>query len=377
MNIMRMLSTYRLLALLWLIMPTITAQAGDTIKVCGQNVQNFFYSLDRGRTHGNWIPISNYNTVEGRQAKAEAIAKALATCEADIYAFNEVEARTTTADTEAMQILANEMSKATGYNYVMVSDGLIYDPQSYAPGQIKSGFIYRTDRVETVGENTSTAVGYTIAYPYMMRMQTFRSKDSSEQFTLSMNHFKASTSDDISEDVKKREQNANALLKGLAGALDPDILIMGDLNSMMGEKCLTIIQNAGYEEQIIRFEGDGAYSYWYDNGKLIDHVFANPTMALQTVSAKVMHIATPHAVGRDNAYSDHDPYLVTLVLEEQPDAAIHDVKTTTLNNTSHQTTPRKVWVNGQLLIVTPDGRCYNLLKIMTKSGNELPTAGGR
>ena len=68
MNIMRMLSTYRLLALLWLIMPTIIAQAGDTIKVCGQNVQNFFYSLDRGRTQGNWIPISNYNTVEGRQA---------------------------------------------------------------------------------------------------------------------------------------------------------------------------------------------------------------------------------------------------------------------------------------------------------------------
>lgn len=312
------MTTHRLLMLFWLTTATLTALGSDTIRVCGQNVQNFFYSLDRERTQGNWVPLSNYNTAEGRQAKAEVIVQALAPCQADIYAFNEVEARTTTADTEAMQVLATEMSKATGYEYAMVADGLTYDPQTDATGQIKSGFIYRTDRVAPVGDNLSTAIGYTVAYPYMMRMQTFRSKATGEQFTLSMNHFKASRSSDMSEDVVKREQNAIALLKGLDSALDPDILVMGDLNSTMGEQCLNNLLDAGYEEQIIRFEGNGAYSYWYDSGELIDHVFANATMARQVAAVNMMHVATPHAVGRNNAYSDHDPYVVTLALEAQP-----------------------------------------------------------
>ena len=320
----------RLLSTLLLTMSVLTALAGDTIRVCGQNLQNFFYSLDRGRTQGNWVPLSNYTTVEGRQAKAEAIVLALAPYVADIYAFNEVEARTTTATTEAMQVLATEMSKATGFDYAMVADGLTYDPQTDATGQIKSGFIYRTDRIEPVGDNTSTAVGYTVAYPYMMRMQTFRSKASGEQFTLSINHFKASRSADVSDDIVKREQNSIALLKGLDAATDPDILLMGDLNSTVGEQCLNNLQDAGFEEQIIRFSGADAYSYWYDSGELIDHVYANPSMAQQTVSASVMHIATPHAVGRDNAYSDHDPYLITLSLESQPAPTYRYVKTTTL-----------------------------------------------
>ena len=325
----------RLLTTLLLTMAALTALAGDTITVCGQNVQNFFYSLDRERTQSNWVPLSNYNTAAGRQAKANAIVQALAPYVADIYAFNEVEARTTTASTEAMQMLATEMSKATGYDYAMVADGLTYDPQSDATGQIKSGFIYRTDRIEPVGSNASTAVGYTSAYPYMMRMQTFRSKASGEQFTLSMNHFKASTSGDMSEDMLKREQNSMALLKGLDGALDPDILLMGDLNSMLGEQCLNNLQDAGFEEQIVRFSGADAYSYWYDSGELIDHVFANSTMARQMVSASVMNIASPHAVGRYNAYSDHDPYLVTLALEAQPAVSYRYVKATTLTPGSH------------------------------------------
>ena len=57
------------------------------IKVCGQNVQNFFYSLDRTRTTTNGIPISNYTDVVGRTAKLNAIIDALSPYKADIYAF--------------------------------------------------------------------------------------------------------------------------------------------------------------------------------------------------------------------------------------------------------------------------------------------------
>lgn len=309
---------------------TTATLADDVITVCGQNVQNFFYSLDRERTQSNGVAISNYTTTEGRTAKAQAIVQALAPYAADIYAFNEVEAKPQGADTEAMEILAAEMSRVTGHTYSAVSDNLTYDLASDASGAIKSGFIYRTDKVEPVGQNVSTAVGYAYIYPLMMRLQTFRSLASGEQFSLSMNHFKASTSDDYAEDVAKRELNSIALLKGLDQATDPDILVMGDLNSVMGEQCLRNLTDAGYEEQILKWEGPNAYSHWFDSGSLIDHVFANSTMAQQVTDAHMLHIANVHSVGKKNAYSDHDPYLVTLNLKAQPAATYHYTRAATM-----------------------------------------------
>ena len=86
-----------------------------------------------------------------------------------------------------------------------------------------------------------------------MRMQAFKSKASGESFTLSMSHFKASTSDDPTYDINQREGNSIALLKGLDQAiLDPDILLMGDLNAVMGELCLNNLEHAGYEEQLLK-----------------------------------------------------------------------------------------------------------------------------
>lgn len=307
-------------------------QAGDRIFIVAQNLQNFFYSLDRTRTQNNGVPLSNYTTAEGRQAKAEAIVKALAPYEADIYAFNEVEAKAEGADSEALEVLAKLMTQETGVEYEVVNDGLTYDPSDDATGQIKSGFIYRTDRVALVGDNVSTAVGYTYVYPYMLRMQTFRSISSGESFTLSMNHFKASTSGNMADDQLKREQNSMALLQGLDSAQDPDILILGDLNSEMGEQCLKNLTDAGYEEQILKYDDTEAYSYWWYGGTLIDHVFANNTMARQVADALVLHIANPHSVGTSNAYSDHDPYIITLDLQAQPSPTYTYTKASVVEN---------------------------------------------
>ena len=307
-----------------------SGKADDVITVCGQNVQNFFYSLDRERTQGNYVPISNYGSEAGRQAKANAIVNALAPYHADIYAFNEVEAKAEGSTIEALDMLAAGLSEKTGKDYKVVSDGLTYDLSTDPTGTIKSGFVYRTDKVEPVGKNTSTAVGYTEIYPFMMRMQTFKSLASGEQFTLSMNHFKASTSGNLEDDMQKRERNSIALLKGLDGASDPDILVMGDLNSEMGEQCLKNLVDAGYEEQILKRD-DNAYSYWFDHGELIDHVFANSTMAAQITDARVLNIANPYSTGsKYDAYSDHDPYLVTLNLEAQPAMEYNYTKATAL-----------------------------------------------
>lgn len=331
------MNKHRLFITLLLIAVAAQVTLADEIKIVGQNVQNFFYSLDRGRTQGNSVQKSNYNTVEGRTAKLNAIIETLSVYEADIYAFNEVEVKVAgTPDNEdALKLLAQAMSTKTGKTYEAVSDDQTYNLSDDATGLIRSGFIYNTATIETVGDNISTAVGYTSLYPAMMRMQTFKSKASGEAFTLSMNHFKASTSN-YEDDVNKREQNSIALLKGLDQATqDPDILIMGDLNTEISELCLKNLQYAGYEEQILKRDPN-AYTHWYDSGSLIDHVFANSTMAAQVTDAHVEYVANKHSheyiLGGDwrDAYSDHDPYVVTLNLQAQPEAKYGFKKATTV-----------------------------------------------
>ena len=302
-----------------LLLTALTAQAtqADDIKVVGQNLQNFFYSLDRGRTQGNGVSMSNYNTEAGRTKKLNAICSTLSQYQADVYAFNEVE-----CCEEVMQLLAQRMGEHTGLIYRYVADGLTYDKASEPDGSIKSGFIYNSATIEPVGDNLSTAIGYSHVYPATMRMQTFKSKASGEAFTLSMNHFKASTSADADYDITQREGNSISLLKGLDQAIwDPDILILGDLNSVMGEQCLNNLVDAGYEEQILKYHPDD-YSHWYDYTKsLIDHAFANKTMAAQITDAHIEYVANKQSVGNYYAYSDHDPYVVTLRLQAQPEAA--------------------------------------------------------
>lgn len=300
---------------LLLTMLAVQTTLADEIKVVGQNVQNFFYSLDRGRTQGNSVSMSNYNTEAGRTKKLNAIINALSVYTADIYAFNEVE-----CCEEVMQLLADAMSSSTGKTYQPVADGLSYNKAEESDGVIKSGFIYNAATIEPVGNSVSTAIGYSHIYPNTMRMQTFRSKASGEVFSVSMNHFKASTSSDASYDTEQREGNSISLLKGLDQATqDPDILVLGDLNSVMGEQCLTNLVDAGYEEEILKRDPT-AYTHYYDyTGSLIDHVFANPTMAAQITGAEVKYVANKHSVGSSKAYSDHDPYLVTLNLQAQPE----------------------------------------------------------
>ena len=151
---------HRLIITLLLVAFAAQVTLADEIKVVGQNVQNFFYSLDRGRTQDNSIPLSNYSDVNGRTNKLNAIIEHLAPYNADIYAFNEVE-----CCAESLELLAESMSTKTGKSYLPVADGLSYDKSTETNGIIKSGFIYNTATIELVGDNVSTAADYTYIYP--------------------------------------------------------------------------------------------------------------------------------------------------------------------------------------------------------------------
>ncbi|MCI7430079.1 MAG: choice-of-anchor J domain-containing protein [Bacteroidales bacterium] len=229
---------------------------------------------------------------------------------ADIISLCELE-----ANEAPLQVLTDSLNGRTEDKpYAYIADYIADNGYTF----IKSGFIYRKDKVKPIGNNKqSSSQTY---YKYTMRHQMFEDLATGGRFTLSMNHFKAK---DTTEDQgnAKRVTNAEDLLATLSSiTTDPDILVLGDLNCEMGEEPLQMLVDAGYEEQLLTYNS-AAFSYCHSGGELIDHVFANSTMATQITGAAVYHICT--SCGDDAAYnsafrySDHDPYLVGLKLSAE------------------------------------------------------------
>jgi len=274
-----------------------------SLRVCAQNLENYYYNYNTGR--GNYTP-------EEFAAKTHKIVNAMLDIDADIYAFCEVEAKPI-----VLQQLADSMNAyadAVG-RYVAVSDNIDEDWTAERDYNIKSGFIYRTDKVATVGSNYG-AVGGNGYYAHTMRIQAFRQISDGAKLVISMNHFKAK---DSSEDAgeAQRQTNATNLINALSQvATDPDILVLGDLNCQVGETPMTMIINAGYEEQLLKYNAY-AWSHCYNGGELIDHVLANESMAEQIVNAYVKHVSAYKcnaAVTSAQSWSDHDPYVVEINL---------------------------------------------------------------
>ena len=151
--------------------------------------------------------------------------------------------------------------------------------------------------------------------------------------------FKAKDSS-VDQGESTRIENAGELIEKLDNInTDPDILIMGDLNAYTNETPIQNLINAGYEEQLVRFDAN-AYTYIYKGAKgILDHAMANSTMAEQITGAYAYHINT--AGGYSYKYSDHDAVLVGLRLG----------KSGTDFETIHVTIPaKKILYNGQLFI---------------------------
>ena len=275
------------------------------LKVCAQNLKHYY--VNYGQTNN-----TDYHDVSGFNAKTNKIVNSFLLLNADIYAMCEVEAKP-----EVLQYIAGKMNERAGVEgrYAAVDDGIDYSFGDGYDNHIKSGFIYRTDKVAPVGANTAaTTVNY---YCNTMRIQAFKELETGERLVLSMNHFKSKVGEDDGEET--REWNAEHLVKALRNVTaDPDILIVGDLNCMLGETPLVTIMNDGYTEQLVRFN-EAAYAYCYEyTPQLIDHAFANSTMSEQIADAYVYHNCTykcTEGVYQSNSYSDHDPYVIEINLE--------------------------------------------------------------
>lgn len=309
--------------------PVDIPEVGDAhIRIVGQNARNYLLDF----TASN----ASCKTQEAFDAKTDKMANVFIALQADIVAICEVE-----QNSGALQPLCDAMNRiAEADVYTYLTDDLGDAVQSETGYMsLKSGFIYRKDKVAPKGSTVSPYYSNNIYYA-RMRIQAFRELATNEVFVLSMNHFKAK---DDSQDAGEgtRVNNTTRLLNKLNTiTTDPDILIMGDLNAYMGELPIINLQNAAYEEQLVRFDST-AYSYKYYGEKgLLDHVLANSTMAQQVTGAKVYHINTSGKTSYQ--YSDHDASVVGLRLGEAPMGVDNGERT---NGEG-----RKMIINGQLMI---------------------------
>ena len=276
-----------------------------SLRVCAQNLQNYYYNYTSSER-------PDYSDDAGFRAKTLKIVNAMLEIDADIYAFCEVEAKPI-----VLAQLADSMNTHAGVagRYAAVSDNIDYTLGTGNDNHIKSGFIYRTDKVAPVGSNYGAVSGNGY-YAHTMRLQAFRQLSDGEKLVISMNHFKAKdSSDDQGEST--RISNASNLIAALNSvSADPDILVLGDLNCQVDETPMTMILDAGYEEQLLKYN-ENAWSHCFSSGELIDHVLANESMAAQIVNAYVKHVSAHKcnaAVTSSQSWSDHDPYVVEINL---------------------------------------------------------------
>ena len=283
-------------------LPALPDLGNPRIVVLANNLQNYYIHPNTGR--GDY-------TDEEIATKTSRIAEAMVTSDADVFAFCEVEAKP-----DVLEHLAAAMNTKAGQAnlYVALNDGIDEDWDDYYNNNIKAGYIYRADKVQPYAGNYY-AKGVTY-YKNVMRIQAWEELSTGERFTLSMNHFKAKMD---ASSVAKRVENATWLVTALENTRyvkDPDILVMGDFNAQMDEECISIILEAGFDEQLLRFDED-AYSYKYNGSpELIDHAFANSTMSEQITGAAVWHTNTSQSY--KYRYSDHDAVLVGLRLGNDP-----------------------------------------------------------
>ncbi len=354
--------------------PAPVPRAG-ALRVANANLLNYFNTFGAGNcTNGvGGAPTDcrgASNAAEFQRQISKTVA-ALLGSRADIIAVQELENDGYGANS-AIQDLVDRLNAATAPGTFAFIDADANTGATNALGTdaIKVGLIYKPEKVKPVGATavlTTGAFGLfvltdttTIQRNRPPLAQSFEERISGERFTVVVNHLKSKGSscanngtsspapnDDDANDGqgncnRTRTVAAQELAAWLAtdptGIADPDILIIGDLNSYLQEDPIRALKDAGYVHVTESRMGEQFYSYSFrGQWGALDHALASPTLDAQIIGAHEWHVNADEPVVLDyntefkspaqqsyfyapDAYraSDHDLLLVDLLLNVAP-----------------------------------------------------------
>jgi predicted extracellular nuclease len=302
------------------------------VRVASANVLNYFLTLGAA---GRGADNANEFTRQRAKILAELVA-----LNADVVGIMEVERR---ADNTALADLVAGLNAALGagaYAYID-SSGIA------GTDAIQVALVYKPAVVSPVGSAlTDTSPGASV-HNRPPLAQTFALAANGEKFTVVVNHLKsksgtgtgadADLGDGQAEFNATRKQQAAQLLAFLSNRTatfgDPDVLIIGDLNSYAEEDPIDLLRAGGFADQLQRFHPGGTYSYNFANQSgYLDHALANASLAAQITGAAEWHVnadepsfydyntenktAAQQAINLGTPYrsSDHDPVIIGLKL---------------------------------------------------------------
>jgi predicted extracellular nuclease len=328
---------------------------GGSLTAASFNVLNYFNTFTgcRGGVAGESMDCRGADNAFELERQADKIVAALAGLDADVVGLVEIENDGYGADSAIADLVRrlNDVVGAGTYRYLDV-DERSAQVDALGDDAIKVGLIYKHGEVVPNGEtavlNTESFVNGGTDSPKNRPAlaQAFRDRDTGGRFTMVVNHLKSKGSgcgagnDDPQQGscnatrVRAAQELADWLATYPTGIKEPDILLMGDLNSYAKEDPIDTLLEAGFTNLVQEFEGDGAYSYVFDGQwGYLDHALASPSMVDQVIGTTTWHINAdePPVLDYNTNYksqeqveslyaptpyrsSDHDPVLVGLEL---------------------------------------------------------------
>lgn len=354
--------------------PAAPSLVAGEIRIASLNVLNYFVTIDNA---GNICgPAGNMNcrgadTAEEFTRQRTKIIAAILGMEADVIGLIEIENEhpSIAADAAVIDLVEGLNAATAPGTYAYVATGNI------GTDAIKQAFIYKPAKVDQVGTfavlDETFDPAYNTARNRPSLAVSFKDKITNEIFTVSVNHFKSKGSAcEGDPDLGDGQGNCNLTRTAAAEVLvdwletDPTdagsgmYVIIGDLNSYAKEDPIDAIKLgadgiADTADDVInlveRFRADNAYGYVYDGRTgYLDHALANKKFASYVLDANFWNINADEAdvfdydmtfkpVEQQQLYSpdayrssDHDPVLISLILNHPP-TAVDDEYTTEKN----------------------------------------------
>ena len=363
--------------------PTAAATPSGSVRLASMNLLNYFNTFTGCTNGAGGAPTDcrgAENQTEFDRQTAKTVAGILAT-QADIIGVIEIENDGYGPDS-AIQDLVNRLNAATApgtYAFIDV-DAATGQVNALGTDAIKVGFIYQPGVVTPVGTtaalNSVTFVtgGDSADRNRPALAQAFKENASGASFVAVVNHLKSKGSACDVADAGDGQGNcnivrttaANELAAWLAtdptGSGQPDVIILGDLNSYAKEDPIMALQNAGYINLIDAFNGPDAYSYVF-NGQwgYLDYAMGNGALNTQATGVFEYHINAdePNVLDYNTNFkssgqvvslyapdqfrnSDHDPVLVDLAGNAPPDCTAATASRNILWPVNHKFVPVKV-----------------------------------
>lgn len=309
---------------------------GGTLVVGSANVLNYWTTIGCG-----W-DCRGAQTEEQLAVQTDKLVAELLGLDADVIGLEEIENDPSNLPIETLVAAMNAVAGEGTWAWV----GPV---AKYTDYPIRNEIIYRPDAVTPVG-GPVTIPWYSEPFEgtpsgRLPIAQTFDADGA--VFTVMVNHFKSKSCRDATElnaDRGDGQSCWNMLRMQQAGQVldfvdylvdttrDPDVLVVGDLNSYLEEDPVVEVLETGLKNAVTKWNKD-PYSYNYFNraqqpwiGRgLLDHAFATPSLFKQITKTRIWHINADeprfldwydpgtYAPGPYRA-SDHDPVRIGLNL---------------------------------------------------------------